>query len=531
MRYFPRLSLSVWALLALLAGSSVYCLSPAWSADQKPLVINPTTGRTEQLQADNTLSLPANLFSMLRTTTDPSGTSNPFLVAQTVALTGNNANRPYAAFTWTTTDTAFNYTGFYNRALQVTSSHIGSGTVSSLTSLNADSVMNKVGGTATRMTSMRAAGPTVLAGTVTTGNALYLDDAAATGTLTTYNALEIAPIAAGTTRRAIYTQGAGVVVISDTTNASSSTAGAVVVGNGTASTTVAVGSGKINAGDTGIFQGAVNTAGAVLTIGNNSRTGNTYSAINSAAGNRRCLTINTADVGRWEVGGNQVAETGANAGTNFVINARSDAGADLGDALAIVRSTRKMFVYGDLSAESTTEATAPGTAGTVVQGGLGVVKRSYLGTIATTFKGNVDAGVQDGTAAVAGQVGEELKSTVSGVAVAGTGTVGNVTSVSLTRGDWLISGYFTVSGGATGLTNGSTVNCSIVTTSATNGTLGDTMQQQTVHSLVANGFCAMSIPAKRVNISATTTYYLTEQVTYGGGSPTVAGTLTATRMR
>lgn len=58
MRYLPRLSLSVWALLALLTGGSVVCLSPAWSADQKPLVINPTTGRTEQMQTGNNLLIP-----------------------------------------------------------------------------------------------------------------------------------------------------------------------------------------------------------------------------------------------------------------------------------------------------------------------------------------------------------------------------------------------------------------------------------------------------------------------------------------
>lgn len=54
----PRLSLSVWALLALLLGASLGCLAPVFGADQKPLVTNPTTGKTEALQAGNTLALP-----------------------------------------------------------------------------------------------------------------------------------------------------------------------------------------------------------------------------------------------------------------------------------------------------------------------------------------------------------------------------------------------------------------------------------------------------------------------------------------
>ena len=184
-----------------------------------------------------------------------------------------------------------------------------------------------------------------------------------------------------------------------------------------------------------------------------------------------------------------------------------------------------------LIAANTTDATAVGTASVILSGGLGVAKRSYLGTIGATFKGNVAAGVQDATAAVAGQVGEELKSTVSAVAAAATGTVSNVTSISLTAGDWLLSGYITTAAGATGLTAATTQNLSIVTTTATNGTLGDTMQQQTVEVLTANALYAIAIPAKRVNISATTTYYLTSQVTYVAGSPTHSGTLTATRVR
>lgn len=179
----------------------------------------------------------------------------------------------------------------------------------------------------------------------------------------------------------------------------------------------------------------------------------------------------------------------------------------------------------------TTEASAIGTAGTVIVGGVSHAKRRYGGTIGSTFKGNVDAGVQDGTAAVSGQVGEVLSSTVTAAAVAATGTVGNVTSVSLTAGDWLISGFVNIAGGATGLTTGSVAKLSIVTTTATNGTDGSTMAQSSVETLVANGLKHLAIPQIRVNISATTTYYLTEQVTYAGGSPTAAGVIIATRIR
>jgi hypothetical protein len=186
---------------------------------------------------------------------------------------------------------------------------------------------------------------------------------------------------------------------------------------------------------------------------------------------------------------------------------------------------------GVLELNSTVDATATNAASIITAGGVGVALRSFLGTIGSTFSGNVLAGVQDGTAAVAGQVGQEIKSTVSGVAVAGSGSVGNVTSISLTAGDWLMSGYVVISGGATGLTSGSTAKLSIVSTTATNGTSGDTMVQESVYALIANGLVSLALPAKRINISSTTTYYMTVETTYVAGSPTVAGTLTATRVR
>lgn len=154
-----------------------------------------------------------------------------------------------------------------------------------------------------------------------------------------------------------------------------------------------------------------------------------------------------------------------------------------------------------------------------------------IGNILTTWTGLILAGVQTGLAAIAGQVGEVISSTVTAAAVAATGTVGNVTSISLTRGDWLISGFVNIAGGATGLTAGSTAKASIVTTTATNGVNGSTMAQSSVEALVANGLKHMAIPQVRVNISATTTYFLTEVVTYAAGSPTAAGIIIATRMR
>lgn len=188
---------------------------------------------------------------------------------------------------------------------------------------------------------------------------------------------------------------------------------------------------------------------------------------------------------------------------------------------------------GGVSIASTTDSTTAATGSIITAGGLGVAKRSFLGTIGATFKGNVLAGVQDATAAVAGQVGEPISSVVAAVAVAATGTVGNVTSITLQPGAWSIRGFAVVNGGATGLTAASAINISLVTTSATNGVVGSTMTQKTVESsgALANGLYPLAIFPIDVNIATATTYYLTEQVSYIAGAPTVSATLAATRTR
>lgn len=185
---------------------------------------------------------------------------------------------------------------------------------------------------------------------------------------------------------------------------------------------------------------------------------------------------------------------------------------------------------GTSSLTGTTEASAIGTANFVNPGGQSVAKRSFLGTIGATFKGNVNAGVQDATAAIVGQVGQRISSTVA-TSLAGTGTVGDITFLSLTPGDWDISAFCVFSSGATGFTSGSTLKISIVTTTATNGTSGTNMVQQSVLALLANGLFTLTIPKISVNISSTTIYYLTEEATFAGGSPVANATIIATRAR
>lgn len=77
---------------------------------------------------------------------------------------------------------------------------------------------------------------------------------------------------------------------------------------------------------------------------------------------------------RWIFrGADSTAESGANAGSNFILIARDDAGASIGNVYTIYRSTRQ------ISHEVTTDTTSPTTGSVIYAGGVGIAKSLYVG--------------------------------------------------------------------------------------------------------------------------------------------------------
>lgn len=182
----------------------------------------------------------------------------------------------------------------------------------------------------------------------------------------------------------------------------------------------------------------------------------------------------------------------------------------------------------------TTDASAVGTAAATLAGGLGVAKRSFLGTIGSTFAGNVIAGVQNATAAVSGQQGEIIESKISTATnAAATGTFLALTSITLTPGDWDIAGLAVevVGTGATTTAGGALEACIGTTTASSAGCTSGYDYVQQAHTLASNDANSLTIPAKRVNISSSTTYYLNVKQTYSAGTPQWRGSITARRAR
>lgn len=148
----------------------------------------------------------------------------------------------------------------------------------------------------------------------------------------------------------------------------------------------------------------------------------------------------------------------------------------------------------------------------------------------------LQAGNIQGTAtndnATAGYIGEYVSSTIaSGSAVSlTTNTTANVTSISLTAGDWDVTGVVDFQYGATtsitNLVGGSS------TTSATLGARDTFFDFETAANVpTATADAAFVIPTTRISIAATTTVYLVAQATFTVSTLKAYGTIRARRMR
>lgn len=116
-----------------------------------------------------------------------------------------------------------------------------------------------------------------------------------------------------------------------------------------------------------------------------------------------------------------------------------------------------------------------------------------------------------------------------------TATPANITSISLTAGDWDISGVIDFAPAAT--TSVTNVTTSTSLTSATlspqtggNGLGTDATMAWNQAASVPNGLMAMEVPAVRLSITKTTTVWLVAQATFTVSTMTAYGTIRANRV-
>ena len=151
-------------------------------------------------------------------------------------------------------------------------------------------------------------------------------------------------------------------------------------------------------------------------------------------------------------------------------------------------------------------------------------------TFSPTTGGIVGTTTND--SAGAGKVGEVISSSVGAATVSlSTGTPANATSISLTAGDWTVWGNISISGAA-----GTLVTTNSGWISQTSATLPASNLRATkiytvavaVYNIDTDSFC---VPSLRVQLSGTTTIYLSAQSTFSTSTSTCGGQLYARRER
>lgn len=158
---------------------------------------------------------------------------------------------------------------------------------------------------------------------------------------------------------------------------------------------------------------------------------------------------------------------------------------------------------------------APGAFTTLSATGL-VTPSSTVGIKGTTTNDSANAG----------SVGEFVTNSATGVAMTSP-TAGNITSISLTAGDWDVNGDMAFNAGA-GATP-TTIDSSISTTSATQGPLGSRARIQT--TFATSGTQYLVTPVVRLSLTTTTTVFLVGASTFSGGTLTCDGLIRARRVR
>lgn len=149
-------------------------------------------------------------------------------------------------------------------------------------------------------------------------------------------------------------------------------------------------------------------------------------------------------------------------------------------------------------------------------------------TFSPTTGGIVGTTTNDNAAA--GKVGEFVSAAVlfgSAVSITTTATAQNLTSISLTAGDWDVTGsmYFVAAGSVVSGYNG--------WTSVTSATLPDVSLTAGIASAAGGTILNLGVttPTLRVSISGTTTVYLSGFSSFTGASPTMSGNIQARRIR
>jgi hypothetical protein len=182
-------------------------------------------------------------------------------------------------------------------------------------------------------------------------------------------------------------------------------------------------------------------------------------------------------------------------------------------------------------------STVPQVAVVALKEDLISIEEANSFTSAQKAQARVNIGMTDGQLpatttndnAGSGNIGEYVTATAGPVSLT-SATAANVTSISLTAGDWDVTGNVVYSGNAS-----TTVLYTQTSVSAASLTQGEAQtffgNNVTYFGTVNGSGFNVEAPVKRVSIAAATTVYLIAFANFGAGSMAAAGTIRARRVR
>jgi len=157
----------------------------------------------------------------------------------------------------------------------------------------------------------------------------------------------------------------------------------------------------------------------------------------------------------------------------------------------------------------------------VVAAGLTFPDHAVQGIVGTNTNNN----------ALAGNVGQYIESTVIGQSVGTSGQYEDVTSISLTAGDWDISAMIQFNANGATVTN-DTFGISSTSGNSSAGLIGGVNSGVWVLPNSTTGTIqTWTIPAVRVSLAGTTTYYIKSFKQYSVATPQVGARISARRVR
>jgi hypothetical protein len=151
------------------------------------------------------------------------------------------------------------------------------------------------------------------------------------------------------------------------------------------------------------------------------------------------------------------------------------------------------------------------------------------GWITPTAGTNI-TGTNTNDSAGAGQIGELISSTVNSPGSSVTNnTAANITSISLTAGDWDVDGQCVTIPAAT--TTVGQLLCSLSTTTATDNTTPGFFSEFSGFSQAVNQTLSQQVMPTRFSFASTTTVFLVVHNTFGTSTETAYGVIRARRVR